>query len=73
MISIRDLCVEIGDFRLKNANIDVADGEYMVLLGPTGAGKTVILESIAGLYPLKGGRFGCVEWMLPLCPRKSEG
>ncbi len=55
MISIRDLCVEIGDFRLKNANIDVADGEYMVLLGPTGAGKTVILESIAGLYPLKGG------------------
>lgn len=56
MISIRDLCVEIGDFKLKKANIDVLDGEYMVMLGPTGAGKTVILESIAGLYPLKGGQ-----------------
>ncbi len=56
MISIRNLCVEIGDFNLKNANIDVLDGEYMVMLGPTGAGKTVIIESIAGLYPLKGGQ-----------------
>lgn len=56
MISIRNLCVEIGDFTLKNANIDVLDGEYMVMVGPTGAGKTVILESIAGLYPLKGGK-----------------
>ena len=55
MISLRNLCVEIGDFRLKNATIDIQDGEYMVVLGPTGAGKTVLLESIAGLYPVKEG------------------
>ncbi len=55
MISIRNLCVEIGDFQLKNATINVEDGEYMVILGPTGAGKTVLLESIAGLYPVKEG------------------
>jgi molybdopterin-binding protein len=55
MISIRDLCVELGDFTLKNACLDVAEGEYMVILGPTGAGKTVLLESIAGLYPVKHG------------------
>jgi len=56
MISIRDLSVDLGDFTLKNANLDVVDGEYMVILGPTGAGKTVLLESIAGLYPIKHGQ-----------------
>ncbi len=55
MISISDLSVELGDFTLKNACLDVKDGEYMVVLGPTGAGKTVLLESIAGLYPIKQG------------------
>jgi len=56
VISIRDLSVELGEFTLRNASLDVADGEYMVILGPTGAGKTVLLESIAGLYPVKYGR-----------------
>jgi len=55
LISISDLSVELGDFTLKNACLDVKDGEYMVVLGPTGAGKTVLLESIAGLYPIKQG------------------
>jgi len=56
MIRIRDLCVALGDFTLKNANLEVADGEYMVVVGPTGAGKTVLLESIAGLYPIRQGQ-----------------
>ncbi len=37
---------------LKNINLDIKDGEFFVLLGPTGAGKTTILRCIAGLeYP----------------------
>lgn len=56
MIRIRDLCVALGDFTLKNASLEVAEGEYMVIVGPTGAGKTVLLESIAGLYPIRQGR-----------------
>ena len=55
MISIRNLFVELGDFMLKNASLDVEDGEYMVVVGPSGAGKTVLLESIAGLFPLRQG------------------
>lgn len=55
MISIRNLFVELGEFTLKNASLDVEDGEYMVVVGPSGAGKTVLLESIAGLFPLKQG------------------
>jgi ABC-type sugar transport system ATPase subunit len=56
MIKVRNLWVDLGDFVLQNANLDISNGEYFVILGPTGAGKTVLLESIAGLYPLREGR-----------------
>ena len=49
MIVLEDLSVAIGDFRLDGINIKAGDGDYLVLLGPSGAGKTVLLELIAGL------------------------
>ncbi len=55
MIEIRDLSVDLGDFNLKDVNLHVQSGEYFVILGPTGSGKTVLLETIAGLYPAKHG------------------
>lgn len=55
MIQIKNLCVNLGDFLLRDINLDVGTGEYFIILGPTGAGKTVLLESIAGLYPVKSG------------------
>jgi molybdate/tungstate transport system ATP-binding protein len=56
MLEIKDLCTQLGDFFLKNINFDVKDGEYFVLLGPTGSGKTVLLESIAGLHAVSSGQ-----------------
>ncbi|TRZ49100.1 MAG: ABC transporter ATP-binding protein [Dehalococcoidia bacterium] len=55
MIQIKNLCVDLGDFLLRDINLNVEAGEYFVILGPTAAGKTVLLESLAGLYPLKSG------------------
>ena len=49
MIALEDLSVVVGDFRLDRITIEAGDGEYLVLLGPSGAGKTVLLEVIAGL------------------------
>jgi multiple sugar transport system ATP-binding protein len=37
-------------------NLDVKDGEFMVLVGPSGSGKTTALRMLAGLEPLDGGR-----------------
>ena len=56
MLEVKDLCVQMGNFFLKNINFDVKDGEYFVLLGPTGSGKTVLLESIAGLHAVTSGQ-----------------
>lgn len=55
MIDIRNLCVDLGEFVLRDVSLNINEGEYFVILGPTGAGKTVLLESIAGLYPTQGG------------------
>jgi molybdopterin-binding protein len=55
MIEIKNLYVDLKDFKLQDINLSINEGEYFIILGPTGAGKTVLLESIAGLYPIKSG------------------
>lgn len=55
MLLVKDLCVQMGKFFLKSVNLDVKDGEYFVLLGPTGSGKSVLLESVAGLTAVTSG------------------
>lgn len=55
MIAIKNLKVDLGDFLLQNINLEINSGEYFIILGPTGAGKTVLLEAIAGLYPVLEG------------------
>jgi len=55
MLRLRDVSVHLGDFRLKKISLYVKDGEYMVLLGPTGTGKTVLLETIAGMHRIRSG------------------
>jgi molybdopterin-binding protein len=55
MIEVKNLCVDLGEFVLEDISLDIEEGEYFIILGPTGAGKTVLLESIAGLYPIKSG------------------
>lgn len=56
MIELHDLVVRLGKFILDGIDLTVGNGEFLVLLGPTGAGKTVLLESIAGLRPVHSGR-----------------
>jgi multiple sugar transport system ATP-binding protein len=37
-------------------DLDIKDGEFMVLVGPSGSGKTTALRMLAGLEPLDAGR-----------------
>ena len=55
MITIKNLNIHLGEFNLRDINLHIREGEYFVLLGPTGAGKSVLLECIAGLYKQDSG------------------
>jgi len=55
VIRIKDLNVQHGNFILSIPQLNISQGSYFVILGHTGSGKTVLLESIAGLRPLRSG------------------
>jgi len=55
-VQVRDLWVDLDEFHLREIDLDITSGEYFVILGPTGGGKTVLLETIAGLHRLRQGR-----------------
>ena len=55
MLKLTDVNLKLGDFALKDINLEISEGQYFVLLGRSGAGKTQLLELIAGLeQPDKG-------------------
>lgn len=56
MIRIRNLYKEWKGFSLKDINMEIKKGEYFIILGPTGSGKTLLLETIAGFHFPDSGR-----------------
>ena len=46
---------ENGFEAVKNLNLEVKDGEFLVLLGPSGCGKSTTLRMLAGLEDISEG------------------
>lgn len=55
MIEIVNLCLQLDKFYLNEINLKVEKGQYAILMGETGCGKTSLLEAITGLRPVKSG------------------
>jgi molybdate/tungstate transport system ATP-binding protein len=49
MLKLTEINRRLGDFALTDINLEIAEGQYYVLLGRSGSGKTQLLELIAGL------------------------
>lgn len=54
-VSLRSFRAATGAFRLSIAALDVAPGEVFILLGRSGTGKTLLLETLAGFHPAEPG------------------
>ncbi len=73
MIEIANLNGNLGEFHLRDINLKVNKGEYLAILGPTGAGKTVLVEYIAGIYKSdKGSILVDGEDITPLYPEERN-
>ncbi len=56
-VSIRDLEIDFGTLRvLQTLNLEIAEGEFIVLLGPSGCGKSTLLNAVAGLLDVTAGQ-----------------
>ena len=56
-VNVKDLNLSFGSIDvLQNLNIDINDGEFLVLLGSSGCGKSTLLNCIAGLLDITDGQ-----------------
>lgn len=56
MLELRDIAKRLGALDMRDVSLSLAGGEYFVLLGPSGVGKTVLIELIAGLLKPDAGQ-----------------
>ncbi len=73
MIKVESLSTRLSGFNLREVSVLVEKGEFFVLMGPTGAGKTVLLEALAGLIPIKSGRIVIGERDVTVLPPEKRG
>jgi molybdate/tungstate transport system ATP-binding protein len=55
MIAFEGVSLHLGTFSLKDVSLRIDEGDFYFIIGPSGAGKTVILEAIAGLHVPESG------------------
>ncbi len=72
-LELKSVRKRLGSFELPELSLTVQEGEYFVLLGPSGVGKTVLLELIAGLLSPDAGE---IHWRgrdITNCPPERRG
>ena len=63
MLQVNNLSVHYGDKRIINdISFTLSSDEILMLVGPTGCGKTTILQCVAGLVPQSAGEVAFTNW-----------
>jgi len=73
MITVENLSVDFPEFRLTDINLSIENGDFFVLIGPTGAGKTVLLEALVGLIPVDEGKISIKGAEITHFPPEKRG
>jgi len=56
MLELKNICLSFENFELKDISLKVDEGAYFVVLGLSGAGKSLLLECISGIKRIKSGK-----------------
>ncbi len=72
MLKVKDLFLKKGSFVLGKLSFEVETNSYFVILGKTGSGKTMLLESIAGIQDIEGKIYCDKQNISSLPPEKRD-
>jgi multiple sugar transport system ATP-binding protein len=72
-VAIRGVRKAFGSvYVIHDVNVDIADGEFVVLVGPSGCGKSTLLRMIAGLEHISGGEIFISDRVVNNLPPKER-
>ena len=76
-IRLQDVSIRLGkgdkSFCLGGVNIDIRRGEFVVIVGGSGTGKSTLLRAIAGLEDISGGQIWIGEQRVDTLPPAQRG
>ena len=73
-LTLRNIYKSFGNTAvLSNVDLDVADGEFIVIVGPSGCGKSTLLRTIAGLEMIDEGTITIGETDVSQLPPSKRG
>ena len=72
MLRIESLSICLGEFSLRDVSLEVQSNEYFIILGPTGAGKTILLETIAGIHAPDAGTIHLGDREITTCEPRNR-
>ncbi|MDJ0894359.1 MAG: sn-glycerol-3-phosphate ABC transporter ATP-binding protein UgpC [Alphaproteobacteria bacterium] len=72
-VEIREVRKSFGSVEvIHGVNIDIGDGEFVILVGPSGCGKSTLLRMIAGLESITGGEIAIGDRVVNMIPPKER-
>ncbi|WP_270732874.1 ABC transporter ATP-binding protein [Shimia sp. Alg240-R146] len=73
-LTLKNVNKSFGDVHvLKDINIDIEDGEFVVFVGPSGCGKSTLLRVIAGLEDASSGEVRIGDDLVNTTPPSKRG